>query len=54
MALLNNTELREAFNYLSTIENILKKEIKLVDGNKSQLDKIVPKNIARVYSLKEN
>ena len=53
MATINNEEIRNAYNYLATIDIILNKEISQVNGNKSYLDKIVPQQIVRVYSLKE-
>jgi len=53
MVTINNDEIRNTYNYLATIDNILIKEISQVNGNKSYLDKIVPQQIARVYSLKE-
>lgn len=53
MAILNNDEIRDTYNYLATIENILRKEVKIIEGNKSHLDKIVPESIVRVYSVKE-
>jgi len=52
MAILSNTDIRQTFNYLSTLDNILQKEIKLVRGNKSYLDKIVPEEVVREYSQK--
>ena len=39
MASLKNEEIRETFFYLSTLENVLNKEIHSVDGNKSNLNK---------------
>jgi hypothetical protein len=53
MAILNNIEIRQTFNYLSTLDNILQKEIRQVRGNKSYLDKIVPQRLVREYSKKE-
>jgi len=53
MAAINNEDLRDTYNYLATIENILNKEIKQVAGNKYYLDKIVPEQIIKVYSQKE-
>ena len=53
MDTIKNEDLRNVFHYLSTIENIIEKEIGMVNGNKSHLDKIVPEDIKRVYSLKQ-
>jgi hypothetical protein len=53
MAVLNNEAIRETYNYVATIENIVKKEVRQVSGNKSYIDKIVPEHLKRVYSLKE-
>ena len=53
MVTINNEEIRDAFNYLATIDNILSKEIRQVNGNKYYLDKIVPEQIVKVYSQKE-
>lgn len=53
MAIINNEELGESLNYHLTIENIIAKEIRTINGNKSHLDKIVPENITQVYSKKE-
>ncbi|NVO10407.1 MAG: hypothetical protein HXX16_10640 [Bacteroidales bacterium] len=53
MVTINNEDLRDIFNYLATIENILTKEVRQINGNKYYLDKIVPENIIKVYSQKE-
>lgn len=53
MAAINNEDLRDAYNYLATIDNILSKELRQVAGNKYYLDKIVPEQIIKVYSQKE-
>ena len=53
MASLKNEEIRETFYYLSTLENVLNKEIHSVDGNKSNLNKIVPENIQNLHSDKK-
>lgn len=53
MVTINNDDLRETFNYLATIENILQKEIRLINGNKNYIDKIVPEQIIKVYSQKD-
>lgn len=52
MVTINNEELRNTFNYLSTIENVIQKESRQINGNKQYLDKIVPENIINVYSKK--
>jgi hypothetical protein len=48
-----NSDLKEAYQLLSTLDNILQKEIKLVIGNKANLDKIVPEELVKVHSLKQ-
>ncbi len=53
MVTVNNEELRNIYYYLITIENILQKEFRLVKGNKSYLDKIVPQQLSKVYSIKD-
>lgn len=53
MVTINNENLREVYHYLATIEKILQKEIRLVHGNKSYLDKIVPEQLTSIYSQKE-
>jgi hypothetical protein len=53
MVTINNEDLRDTYNYLSTIENIIQKEVRQVAGNKYYLDKIVPEQIAKLYSQKE-
>lgn len=53
MATLNNEDLRNAYHFVATIENLLQKEIRQIRGNKSYLDKIVPEELVKVYSLKE-
>lgn len=52
MAVINNEDILHTFHYLSTLDNILKKEIRMVNGNKSYIDKIVPENLVKVYSQK--
>jgi len=54
MVTINNDNLRATFEYLATIENIVQKEVKQIQGNKNYLDKIVPQQIARTYSQKQN
>jgi hypothetical protein len=53
MVTINNEDLRDTFNYLSTIDNILQKEVRQISGNKHYIDKIVPEQLAKVYSQKE-
>jgi len=53
MVTINNEYLRDVYHYLATIENVLQKEVKLINGNKFHLDKIVPEQLAKVYSQKE-
>lgn len=53
MVTINNDELRDVYNYIATIENIITKETRSISGNKYYLDKIVPENIVKVYSQKE-
>ncbi len=53
MVTINNEDLRDVYHYLATIENIIQKEVRLINGNKSHLDKIVPEQLVRVYSQKE-
>ena len=53
MVNINNEEIRDTYNYLATIENILKKEIKMVEGNKNHIDKMVPDFLFQHYSTKE-
>lgn len=53
MVTINNEDLRNVYHYVATIENVLQKEIKLINGNKSHLDKIVPEHLVKIYSLKE-
>ena len=53
MVTINNDDLRETFNYLATIDNILQKEVRQINGNKYYIDKIVPDQIAKTYSQKE-
>lgn len=48
-----NSDIRETYQLLSTLDNILRKEINLVNGNKSHLDKIVPEELVKVYSQKQ-
>src|SRR5258708_11295462 len=54
MAVLNNKELSQTFEYLSTLDNILQKEFELVRGNRYRLDKIVSGSLSGKYSKKEN
>lgn len=53
MVTINNEDLRDVYHYLATIENVIQKEVKLINGNKFHLDKIVPEQISKVYSQKE-
>ncbi len=53
MVTINNDVLRETYNYLATIDNILRKEVKHIIGNKNYIDKIVPFHLSRIYSNKE-
>jgi hypothetical protein len=53
MVTINNEDLRNAFHYLATIDNVLQREIRLINGNKFHLDKIVPEYLAGIYSSKE-
>ncbi len=53
MVEVNNEDLKETYHYVCTITNILQKEIKQVNGNKSYLDKMVPASLSKTYSLKE-
>jgi hypothetical protein len=53
MVTINNPDLRNAYLYLSTIENILRKEVRQINGNKNYVDKIVPDQFTRIFSLKE-
>lgn len=53
MVTINNEQLRDVYHYLLTIENIVQKEIKSVKGNKSHLDKLVPEQLSKVYTIKE-
>jgi hypothetical protein len=53
MVTINNETLRDIYHYLATIENVLQKEVKLINGNKHHVDKIVPEQLAKVYSQKE-
>jgi hypothetical protein len=50
---LKNENIKETFNYLTTIGNILTKEIKTVEGDRNRIDKIVPEDIKGHYSRKE-
>jgi len=50
MVTINNEDLRDTFNYLATIDNILQKEVRQINGNKYYIDKIVPEQITKVYS----
>ena len=53
MATINNEDLRNTFNYLATLEIIVNKEVRQINGNKYYLDKIVPEGIAKTYSQKD-
>lgn len=53
MVTINNEDLRDVYHYLATIENVIQKEVKLINGNKFHLDKIVPEQLSKVYSQKE-
>lgn len=53
MVTINNEELRGVYHHLITIDNVVRKEISLVNGNKSHLDKMVPEQLSKVYSTKE-
>lgn len=53
MVTVNNEDLRGVYHYLATIENVVHKEVRHVNGNKSHLDKMVPKQLSKVYSKKE-
>jgi len=53
MVTINNEDLRDSLNYLTTIDNILRKEVRLINGNKYYIDKIVPEQLTKVYSQKE-
>jgi hypothetical protein len=44
----------DAFHYISTLDNILQKEIERVKGNKSHIDNIVPKALVNIYSQKRD
>lgn len=52
MVTINNEDLRDTFNYLVTIDNIIQKEVRQINGNKYYIDKIVPEQISKVYSQK--
>jgi uncharacterized protein YutE (UPF0331/DUF86 family) len=53
MVEISNEDLKETYHYVSTITNILQKEINQVNGNKSYLDKMLPTFLSKTYSLKE-
>jgi hypothetical protein len=53
MVTINNEDLRDVYHYLATIENVIQKEVKQINGNKFHLDKIVPDQLSKVYSQKE-
>ena len=53
MVTINNDDIRDVYHYLATIENVILKEVKLINGNKSHVDKIVPEQLTKVYSQKE-
>ena len=40
MVTINNKELRGVYHYLVTIDNIVRKEVRKVNGNKYHLDKL--------------
>jgi len=50
MAQIANEVLRTTYNYLLTVENILKKEGVKISSDKSYLDKIVPESITTIHS----
>ncbi len=53
MVVLRNVDIQEQFNYLTTIDNILDKEVRQISGNKKYIDKIVPEYLKLKYSQKE-
>ena len=53
MVTINNEVLKEVYHQLTTIDNIVQKEIRLVNGNKWHLDKMVPEELSKVYSIKQ-
>lgn len=53
MVTINNEDLRNVYHYLATIENVIQKEVKLINGNKFYLDKLVPEQLSKIYSQKE-
>lgn len=53
MVVLRNIDIQEQFNYLTTIDNILDKEVRQISGNKKYIDKIVPDYLKLKYSQKE-
>lgn len=53
MVTINNEELRSVYHYLITINNVIEKEILLVKGDKSRLDKLVPAPLREIYSAKQ-
>jgi hypothetical protein len=53
MVTINNEDLKSVYHYLATIDNVIQKEIRHVNGNKSYLDKMVPEQLSKVYSSKE-
>jgi hypothetical protein len=53
MVTVNNEDLRDIYHYLTTIENIVQKEIWQAQGNKSHIDRMVPEALASTYSLKQ-
>lgn len=53
MVTVNNDDLRLVYHYLATISNVIQKEVRTVNGNKSHLDKMVPEELSRLYSNKE-
>ena len=53
MVTINNVDLKNVYHYLATIDNVIQKEIRQVNGNKSHLDKMVPEQLSQVYSMKQ-
>lgn len=53
MVTINNEELKNVYHYLATIDNVIQKEIRLVNGNKFHIDKMVPEQLSKIYSTKE-
>lgn len=53
MVTINNEDLKSIYHYLATIDNVIQKEIRRVNGNKAHLDKMVPEQLSMIYSTKE-